>query len=187
MPGLFGGTGSPDQFGSAYAPWSETDWERKTAFDAAFANKFKGVPDFLQGGARDDFNPLEAAYMFQRGMGNIPANTGFGSFMNNPGNINWNSLINQGANLLGQGAGVGSNLAQGFQEFLGNNQPLQMQMSLASALPGVPGFLANSMGNVASDAFNKWVVGLPQGEAAAGVPGSQLNWLNEFVRRGYRF
>ena len=230
LPIMFGGSGqnpADNPFGWSYAPWSETDWERQNAFNASFSKQFQGVPSFLRGGLQESFDPLEAAFIMKRGLGNIPISQTFNSFMNNPGNMNWNSLIQQGANLLGQNfsganqmagnelgvqgytpetgtsfynnpdfaetanqpqAGGGqTNLAQGFQSFLANDPRLQLQMSLGSVMPGIPYMLKDSMTNVANNAFSQWLVQQPQGQAAAGVPSSQLNWLNEFVRRGYRF
>lgn len=247
LPSLFGGglAGAPTgDFGWAFAPWSETQGERNLSWDAAFAKGFGNVPSMLYGNVPSMEGPMNAAYLLQRGMGNIPVNATFGGFLGNPSvGGGWNNLINQAVGILGHnytpqfgggpgtalqpgastamgtpydmadesgytgafggnpsalagltqppaGAAAGSsplNLGAGFQNFLKDNQGLQLQTALASIMPQIPMFLADAMTKVANNVFSQWQVQQPQGLAAMGVDPMSANFLPWFQRNNYSF
>ena len=178
-------------FGPAYAPWSETEQDRATAFRAWMANLFRpGTPGFLQAPVASKFDPNQIAYQFQRGLGDIPANRPFGQFLQSPTAGNTQSalqgLIQRGAGLFNTG-GTANTQQDAFRDYLANNQGEQLQLAQAYAGHGLPAFLQGASENLSQRAFDQWRTGLPQGEAAAGQPASALNFLPWFQNRGYRF
>ena len=192
------GPGNLLPFGPAYAPWSETPQERQTGFNAFMANRFgPGTPNFLTRSVQNKFDPYQSMYEFQRGMGAIPATQDFMGYLNgqnNPsaggaiqGGRGWmQGLIGQGANLFNPG-GPQDNQSQAFRDYLANNQGSQLNLAMAHATAGMPAFLQPSMDRVGNASFDKWITGLPQGAAASGVAPSQLNFLNQYQRNGFRF
>ena len=195
-PGL-GGDLLP--FGPAFAPWSESEPERATAFRSFMGDKFgAGTPSFLQRPVEAKFDPYQSAYLFQRGLGGIPADRTFGDYLSNPSmrtgaptagtGQSWlQGLVGQGANLFNQSGGTGSNLTDAFRQFLSDNQGAQFDLTKAAATTGMPSFLTPSLDKFAQQGFDKWLTGLPQGTAAMGQPANQLNWLNQFQRSGFKF
>lgn len=185
-------------FGPAFAPWSETEGERATAFRAFMAKEFPaGTPSFLQRGVEAKYDPLQTAYVFQRGLDDIPADRSFPDYLTSrqnrgsaprggSGQDYLKGLINQGAGLF-QPGGTNSNKSEAFRQFLTDNQGTQFDLAKAYGTSGMPAFLAPSLNTVAQGFFDKWLTGLPQGEAASGVDPTQLNFLNRFQRSGFRF
>ena len=176
-------------FGPSYAPGSETEQDRATMFRSWMADRFKpGTPGFLQQAVQSRFDPNQVAYEMQRGLGQIPANRPFSQYLTSPtaGNTqaSLRSLAQSGANLFDA-----SNLEPqqaAFRDYLANNQGSQLQLAMAHAGAGLPAFLQNSLENLGQRSFDKWRTGLPQGEAAQGVPASQLNFLPYYLSQGFR-
>lgn len=192
-PPAFNSNGLP--FGPAFAPWSETEPERATAFRAFMANKFPGVPSFLQRPMEAQYEPLQSAYLFQRGLGGVPADRAFGDYLKNPptpsggaggGQGFLKNLIGQGANLFKPGGTIG-NLSDAFKQYLTDNQGVQFDLARAHATTGMPAFMAPSLEKFAQGGFDKWLTSLPQGQAAMGVDPTRLNFLNQYQRSGFRF
>ena len=192
-------------FGNVHAPWSETEGERGTAFRAFMANKFgPGTPSFLQRSVEDRFDPTQISYMFQRGLGNIPAEYSYPQALNRaptswgqqgiwPGGSHSNTApwflknqINQASNLFNPGGSSG-NLQEAFRQYLADNQGEQFKLAMAHGTAGMPAFLTPSLRTHAQSFFDKWLTSLPQGEAAQGVPASQLNFLPHYLRSGFQF
>ena len=179
-------------FGPSTAPWSETEQDRATAFRAWMSTLFKpGTPNFLQAPVAAKFDPNQVAYEFQRGFGDIPSNRPFSQYLTSPTVANnksaLQSLIQRGANLFTTADSSLDPQSQAFREYLANNQGSQLQLAQAYGSAGLPAFLQGSADNLSQRSFDTWRTGLPQGEAAAGQPASNLNFLNYFANKGFRF
>jgi hypothetical protein len=163
-------------------PWSESEGERGIAFNAFLGDRFgAGVPTYLQRPLQRMFEPLQQAYTFGTDFGTVPGGTSFAQFAKQgQGLPDFRGLAERGANAFSGGDDV-------LQSRLAEDQERQFDLSLLAAGQNVPWTLKNALQNVGRRRFDQWQVGLPQGDAAAGVSASNLNWLPEFARRGFRF
>mgnify|MGYP003147761741 CR=1 FL=1 len=137
------------------------------------------VPGPFQRFRANQFRPTSAEFLLGRGLGNIGLSTTFQDFIQDRSPVpsaDFRSNLNEASSILGMPLENLSNTGQGFQAYLAGSPNEQYNLALHSVLGDVPVEFRNAFEGAASDAFGRFQTRTPD-----------LNFLPEFVNRGFRF